>query len=102
MFFRGFAAPQALVLHTLRTFMATHVLELYNFLLVCPVHHFCREVSLSDALPLTRKDVFLLPNNTEVKAMSKMKFCPACVRVHDHRLGHLGGTHSLLRLVRTR
>ena len=24
----GFAAPQALVLHTLRTFMATHVLEL--------------------------------------------------------------------------
>ena len=27
--FHGFAAPQALVLHTLRTFMATHVLELY-------------------------------------------------------------------------
>ena len=26
--FHGFAAPQALVLHTLRTFMATHVLEL--------------------------------------------------------------------------
>ena len=25
--FHGFAAPQALVLHTLRTFMATHVLE---------------------------------------------------------------------------
>ena len=29
--FHGFAAPQALVLHTLRTFMATHVLELYAF-----------------------------------------------------------------------
>ena len=26
--FHGFAAPQALVLHTLRTFMATRVLEL--------------------------------------------------------------------------
>ena len=26
--FHGFAAPQALVLHTLRTLMATHVLEL--------------------------------------------------------------------------
>ena len=26
--FHGFAAPQALVLHTLRTFMATHSLEL--------------------------------------------------------------------------
>ena len=26
--FHGFAAPQALVLHTLRRFMATHVLEL--------------------------------------------------------------------------
>ena len=25
--FHGFAAPQALVLHTLRTFMSTHVLE---------------------------------------------------------------------------
>ena len=28
--FHGFAAPQALVLHTLRTFMATHVLELFK------------------------------------------------------------------------
>ena len=28
--FHGFAAPQALVLHTLRTFMATHVLEQFK------------------------------------------------------------------------
>ena len=28
--FHGFAAPQALVLHTLRTFVATHVLELFK------------------------------------------------------------------------
>ena len=28
--FHGFAAPQALVLHTLRTFMATHVLERFK------------------------------------------------------------------------
>ena len=35
--FHGFAAPKALVLHTLRTFMATHVLEQYKIVETRPV-----------------------------------------------------------------
>ena len=36
--FHGFAALQALVLHSLRTFMATHVLELFEKLRVATLH----------------------------------------------------------------
>ena len=35
--FHGFAAPQALVLHARRTFMATHVLELERSSVAGPV-----------------------------------------------------------------
>ena len=61
---------------------------------------FCRVCSLFDVLSFTRL-ISSLSNNTVVKAMSKMKFCLACVRVPDHRSGLFGAYHSPLWLVRT-
>ena len=65
------------------------------------VNPLCREVVKPAVLPTSRLDTYPMFYNTQAKAMSRLEFCPASLRIFRNRVGHLGATHSLQRLVRT-